>query len=135
MLPGAQAAFAAGFLRGGYCQPAPESDYYNIAVEESILDKKSNNAGAQERANVKGREDEAAFWQPKFVCDAFQGEVTVRDIYARGWRVVGVWQSEGQSTRAYSAKRGLFSGEARHQERKGAKVNGLVIEEQPKRAK
>jgi hypothetical protein len=129
MLPSA-AAFAAEFLRGGYCQPAPEPDY-EIEETKSILEEKDS-ASTTDNGNAGRSNDSTTIGQPKFVCDAFQGEVTVQDIYAKGWRVVGVLQA-GEDMREYSAKRGLFRGEVRHREQKGAK--GLVIEEQPKRKK
>ena len=126
----AQLVLAAEFLRGSYCYPAPLGDA-GIAMEESILDKKASD-NTKDHENVKNNEENAPL-SPKYICTAFQDEVTIEDIYVRGWRVVGILQTDAvQDMREYSARRGLFSGEVRHREQMGIRANHLIIEEQSK---
>ena len=124
----AQVALAAELLKGGFCQPAPPKEV-SIAQEPSIMDPKWQE---WKKANEYRGEIVTESYQPKFICDAFKEEVTIQDIYARGWRIVGVLQDIGQDTSEYSARRGLFSGEVQHREQTGIRRNSLIIEEQPK---
>ena len=128
----AQTAPAAEFLRGGFCQAVSDSTEYKIEEAKSILDEKAAvSKGAVESKDGGSSAVGTSYMMPKFSCDAFQGEVTIPEIYKKGWRVVSVMQIAWKDTREYSAKKTLLTHDVRVRD-EGAQVNCLIIEEQQK---